>query len=340
MMLLVNVIIVFMLNILDKKFTEGFWDFQFENNITYPGWTAHRYFINDDNAGNSSEIVGDYTIRTHVLQEQNLRSYLMCPQGFVISSIQSQFLMWSNKKNLSGFDDFTRETVHHWNPDNLVTHNSSCDSLDKCLLYQACVFNFGNEFCLRDPIPGERKNLLTNITCTKEDVLEEAMMEHDDYGQEVFDDFMLKKEKVLQITYKSRLGDLHLSPDEIKPEDTKFGLHDREEESVFGGSCPVNPYDHGYKGHCQPLNISSEEVVQQTWHLMSRMDRQQCRDEIMEIFCARQYCGDMRCIPPMLLDSSKSEVFYNSKMYPVRGPRPDDLWDTLEEAENSPIKVM
>ena len=26
----------------------------------------------------------------------------------------------------------------------------------RCLLYQACVFNFGNEFCKRDPNPGNR----------------------------------------------------------------------------------------------------------------------------------------------------------------------------------------
>ena len=40
-----------------------------------------------------------------------------------------------------------------------------CPTLARCLMYQACVFNFGNELCLRDPNPGTRKSLDTNITC-------------------------------------------------------------------------------------------------------------------------------------------------------------------------------
>ena len=39
-------------------------------------------------------------------------------------------------------------------------------------MYQACVFNFGNELCKKDPNPGTRKNLDTNITCIKDDYLE------------------------------------------------------------------------------------------------------------------------------------------------------------------------
>ena len=35
---------------------------------------------------------------------------------------------------------------------------------------QACVFNFGNEFCLEDLLPGARKTLLTNVTCVKDEI--------------------------------------------------------------------------------------------------------------------------------------------------------------------------
>ncbi len=42
-----------------------------------------------------------------------------------------------------------------------------CPTLKECLLYQACVFSFGNEFCLRDPMPGKRKNVDLNVTCVR-----------------------------------------------------------------------------------------------------------------------------------------------------------------------------
>lgn len=32
-----------------------------------------------------------------------------------------------------------------------------CETLGKCLGYQACLFNFGIEFCHQDPLPGQRK---------------------------------------------------------------------------------------------------------------------------------------------------------------------------------------
>ena len=34
---------------------------------------------------------------------------------------------------------------------------SRCPTLQRCLGYQACLFNYGNEFCLMDPAPGQRK---------------------------------------------------------------------------------------------------------------------------------------------------------------------------------------
>ncbi len=45
------------------------------------------------------------------------------------------------------------------------------DSLLRCLFFQACVFNFGTEFCKNDPWPGARKNLLVNVTCVRDDVI-------------------------------------------------------------------------------------------------------------------------------------------------------------------------
>jgi hypothetical protein len=39
------------------------------------------------------------------------------------------------------------------------------------LFFQACVFNFGTEFCKNDPWPGARKNLLVNVTCVSDDVI-------------------------------------------------------------------------------------------------------------------------------------------------------------------------
>jgi hypothetical protein len=47
----------------------------------------------------------------------------------------------------------------------------NADSLPRCLFFQACVFNFGTEFCKNDPWPGARKNLLVNVICVSDDVI-------------------------------------------------------------------------------------------------------------------------------------------------------------------------
>ncbi len=53
------------------------------------------------------------------------------------------------------------------NAANVSTVTDLCPTLRQCLMYQACVFNFGNEFCSKDPWPGRRKNVDVNITCVK-----------------------------------------------------------------------------------------------------------------------------------------------------------------------------
>ena len=40
-------------------------------------------------------------------------------------------------------------------------------------LCQACVFDFGNEFCRRDPEPGQRKIMMVNITCVQENIVKD-----------------------------------------------------------------------------------------------------------------------------------------------------------------------
>ena len=40
-------------------------------------------------------------------------------------------------------------------------------------LCQACVFDFGNEFCRRDPEPGQRKIMMVNVTCVQENIIKD-----------------------------------------------------------------------------------------------------------------------------------------------------------------------
>lgn len=46
-----------------------------------------------------------------------------------------------------------------------LSEHGVCGSLLMCIGFQACLFYLSNEFCLNDPIPGQRKNLKVTITC-------------------------------------------------------------------------------------------------------------------------------------------------------------------------------
>jgi hypothetical protein len=104
----------------------------------------------------------------------------------------------------------------------------------RCLFFQACVFNFGNEFCRKDPFPGARKNLNINVTCIRDDLMPQSHADH-----------VPKRDVVLNILYDSKL-------DEGIEDFEAINLTDRwvEETVVFNAGCTLDPYTAGYRNEC------------------------------------------------------------------------------------------
>jgi hypothetical protein len=298
-------------------------------NTTLPGWHTFPYFLDPPIPHTSNQTKEENSLkRTYVLNEQTQRAYLMCPKGFVIDRIDSHFHVSPEKDNETLYQTWIKPTTHDWRQQQqTVEHQTTCVSLKECLLYQACVFNFGNEFCMRDPLPGQRKLLVANVTCTS--VLIESVPEL----------IRHRMDKVLHITYKSQLGQLGIAPENIDLTATKLVLNERPEARVFGVQCPTHPYDHGYSGKCRNLNLTAEEVVHRTWYITSRIARPECQEKLVEVFCSIQYSPeDALCVPPGFLDQHTLQ--YSQELYPFRGPRPDHLWDTLATLQNSQTKVQ
>ncbi|KAK7077134.1 hypothetical protein SK128_007449 [Halocaridina rubra] len=44
---------------------------------------------------------------------------------------------------------------------------TKCPTLQECLGYQACLFNYGIEFCHMDPVPGQRKVSVLSVGAQK-----------------------------------------------------------------------------------------------------------------------------------------------------------------------------
>ena len=52
----------------------------------------------------------------------------------------------------------------------------TCPTMAECLHHQGCVFDYGNEFCTLDPLPGFRKVMDVNITCVNDLSLEHFLL--------------------------------------------------------------------------------------------------------------------------------------------------------------------
>ena len=297
-----------------------------EENRRVPPWTSYQYLENP---------ATDHIIREYILQEQDQRTYLMCPKGFVIGQIGVALLLGQDqlerdealRRKTSVFtyrtgealpsDGGDRQHPSPRHPDDL------CPTLAECLLYQACVFNFGNELCRKDPNPGSRKNIDTNITCVRDEALEHHL-HNSDLGEDFFEKlnlFKIKRERVLNIMYDSKL-DFGIEDFE----NTELKLRESEEEFVFVSGCPEEPSLAGYMGECGQLAVSNQTVSQNIWHLTSRLASHTCKDRVNQVYCSFQYSQSGKCVPPHLLLSNNNawqhqEVF-NDNAYPSVGHRP------------------
>ena len=129
-----------------------------EENRDIPPWPSYQYL---------EDVEGNHVIREYILQEQDQRTYLLCPRGFVIGQLAVALLLGPDqvekdpelKVKQVAFKHSVAKTMMI--PSDLGDRvqpteekaEDLCPTLGQCLMYQACVFNFGNELCLKDPNP-------------------------------------------------------------------------------------------------------------------------------------------------------------------------------------------
>ena len=308
-----------------------------EQNREIPSWTSYKYLEAPHK---------DTLVREYVLQEQDQRTYLMCPRGFAIAQVAVSLLLGQDQLEANEYmkhktavfrysvgeavesDEGDREEVEEG-----LLAEDLCPTLSHCLMFQACVFNFGNELCKKDPNPGTRKNIDTNITCIKDEKFE-SYLHSSKIGEryfDVFEEYKQKRDRVLNIMYDSKL-DFGIEDFE----NTDIRLREAEEQFVFESQCPPDPHSSHYKGDCNPIRMTDDEVGQNIWHLTSRVTRADCKQRINEVYCAFQSSQTGRCVPPHLLRKGvrgwqHKEVF-NENAYPLVGSRP--LRDMIQHQNN------
>ncbi len=242
----------------------------------------------------------------------------MCPKGFAIEHMSSSLLQPGSAFPWlldSSFVNWSRAQNYNLGS-TLKRHEEYCTSLRLCLLYQACVFDFGNEFCKADPNPGQRKVMMLNVTCVKD---KDSKFKESE-----------KRDLVAHLTYKSKLAEVGIDPEAIDLKATQISINERLESFVFGATCPNNAYDLGYTGMCNNApSFSWQGIIEHTWHITSRLSSVQSQAEIMEVFCAIQFQPNVTCVPPNFV----------AKLYPKRGTRPRYLWNILEKWNNAIDKV-
>ncbi|XP_047740277.1 uncharacterized protein LOC108679286 [Hyalella azteca] len=263
---------------------------------------------------------------------------------------QDKLMIFAKQKQGEDYREFIVETQHvnatlFPNPElgtgknfpqTLGTQNipPPCPTLARCLGYAACVFNFGNEFCRGDPLPGRRKLLDVNVTC-------------------------LRKELVLMAPPSPPAGDgalqLRLSHAEVVRRQSHivnlayvsyadFGVPDYERTNVTsyetnllqveGARCDVAE---GYRGQCGGREPSSRHVVDSVWHLMARSRDAGCRLQLLQTFCAYQFSPAGLCVPPFALapqQLQQLQLLYSPAhvfLYHV-DTRRQQLRQTLQEA--------
>ena len=289
--------------------------------------------------------------REYILKEDDPRTYLMCPKGYAIAQIAYAIVLPRDFKDSHNYLHMTRAYVQHFTRFQFPHHNGDrvhlppevgvaweiCPTLRRCLLYQACLFNFGNEFCTVDPLPGTRKYLDTNITCVKELHLEHFLQLEEESVNLVLE-FQSKKNQVLHIKYKSQLEDTDVS--EINLEKTEFKQSVEPESSVFSAFCPSDPYGGAYRGDCYG-DISNETVVDLTWRSLARAHSKRCQIIIIETFCAFAYNKYGQCFPPHALDRNAQNnrfdrIRFGTYSFPKAGPRPQKLKTILNAVKSDP----
>ncbi|XP_037091025.1 xylosyltransferase 2-like [Pollicipes pollicipes] len=242
------------------------------------------------------------TNRTYVLQEENPRTFLMCPQEYAIEKIVYG-LVKNNATDKGEGKQLLSGSVFVAQPGAHDEDDQFCPTLQRCLFHQACVFRFGNEFCMHDPAPGVRKMVKASVTCTREQKL--ASMYPDMPAHKYWD-------QVLHLRYRSRVESgvrdyLH----------TPISEHRAAESEVFDVGCPTRQQAvvRGFRGQC---SADPAEPAASTWTVLARASRH-CRDQLMTVLCAFLFDGGGMCLPPQ--SGRPGQAGFDYEALPMPGPR-------------------
>ena len=331
-----------------------------EENRDIPPWPSYQYM---------EEVKGDQVIREYILQEQDQRTYLLCPRGFVIGQLAVALLIGPDqvekepelkvkqvafKHNVAKTMELPSDLGDRVQPTEEKAEDL-CPTLGHCLMYQACVFNFGNELCLKDPNPGTRKNLDVNVTCVRDAAFEELLKEAKTAEGEIENEVRVQQEQTYQERRNQVLNIMYDSKLDFGIEDfpnTVLTNRPASEDFVFRSSCPKSPRESGFGGECNRASEEiprPEDVGQNTWHLTSRVQSERCKNRVVEVYCAFQYNREGKCVPPHLLENPleatnsnwQGRAVWGEAAYPIRGSRPvEDMAEQQRQLENYKLRNL
>ncbi|KAG7157410.1 Xylosyltransferase 1-like [Homarus americanus] len=273
---------------------------EIEGRVIPPAW-EHLYH---------QDVEGDLVVREYLLLEVHPRTALLCPQGLAI--VKLRMLIKTGQDIIEANPEAALDVPYaHWlvKPDDGVVSDevkgsSKCPTLQECLGYQACLFNFGIEFCHMDPVPGQRKNLEVVLTCMREGSLLAAMRDVK-YDQEYIQQIERRTHLVVHLTYTSRLEE------GVKDYSlTEIWRREEAEEEVFHGSCQrlEDATEAGYSGYCHHQPPDPVDVSEVLWSLLGRVPSKECREEVRQIYCSFLYHNKGLCLPPFVVDPGQMQL--------------------------------
>ncbi|GIY99049.1 protein xylosyltransferase [Caerostris extrusa] len=231
--------------------------------------------------------------RVYILSTDQPNVALSCPKGFSMLEISQEVI--ANHSHNSSIPKHTanRHSAslldYYVNQDH--TANPPCIVLYDCLGFQACIFEFDHLFCPNlKSISG--LSLLLTITCFR-----------DGFGY-LRPKFQKQKSFVLYMYQKlpSVLEISNLEHVEL-PEETVFGRH--------CSSSDAAKQTEGYFGTCSGNPPSDEITVQHLWSSLGKTLTKDCRNQIVQVYCALQYNNQGFCLPSIYhnKDRKSNQIF-------------------------------
>ncbi|XP_071488101.1 uncharacterized protein [Diadema antillarum] len=289
--------------------------------------------------------------------QENQRSFFTCPRGYFISEISYRFdtaqstvsRPWASKQGGKTYTladkiakklspepkhirliresgkkrvDPRQQFLDAVGPD--VVNQSpltetGCDPILFCLGHQACLFKITVDLCGCDPVPGKRKMFFISVKCTSDS--DEGLYGNTKGALELM---RREREHVMYLFQESEHSDKAI---------TQVLLHQIPEEEVFGISCPQPSMalQNGYAGYCTQRPPLQEKIVETLWKVLGRVPFRECRQELVEAYCAYHYNTSGGCVPPAFVESSvggkppkPGEIHFSFKAMPRPGPRTDN----------------